>query len=720
MDQFGDDRRGGRPARSVWRGRPAVALFTCAVVAVLVVAALLATGSATPAVAFAPAGHWIVNHEEGTASHVNPGTHQIDARLALPEAGRDAEFALQGDRHGFLVGRSTITTFGRSTLTVEETVPSAAPELPIGLEIPGGPYLVYRQAGTVVRLGVPSRSIPVGGPVGRPIGTDAGTVWVNRTDTGTLCSLDRDAADLVCEGRIPSGARGSLTVVAGRAAFLDAVSDAFVVLPDDGAAPVPVGTDLPEDVLVAARDTEGRLPVIDNGAHRLVLLDSAGVAVGRPGGPPIEIDLGPGRFSSPVAAGGLVAVVELTGHTLLIFRSDGTFVGRTALPPGGSARVTRGGDGRIYVDDADGAATHVVNPDGSVTRVGTGAGPATVTAPDAALALPVSLPSIPRAPRGGGGAGPIGVDPGPGPARSTGLAAPADVVATLGAGGAVAVSWSPVAGATGYRVRTVGGGTIGAPGTSATITGLHGGQSYTFVVTPLNNAGSGPESAPSNTVRIPVGPPAAPGGLTLTSDEPGPDPSARMGVRWTEPELNGGELIGYIVTATDKNGAIGRQDQVTRTQWGWLGGSWCVAPYTISVAAQTRDPGTGRTLTGPAATVRTTFARDCTVRVTLEWGGNGSTGFSIRTSTTGVGAINPECYLTANGLTKWSGRCGASLPETIYVGATPSTNYTVVMHIQQEDGTNTTSNTVIGGTKMAMGPPDAGPPTTTAGADPGN
>jgi hypothetical protein len=63
--------------------------------------------------------------------------------------------------------------------------------------------------------------------------------------------------------------------------------------------------------------------VVITGPYRLVLIDSSGVPTGRGGGPPITVDLKEGRFTSPVAADGVVAVIELTRNRLLTFGIDG-------------------------------------------------------------------------------------------------------------------------------------------------------------------------------------------------------------------------------------------------------------------------------------------------------------------------------------------------------------------------------------------------------------
>jgi hypothetical protein len=488
---------------------------------------MLATGSASPAIAFQATGHWVFNRAERAVAHVDGGTNQVDARVAVPNAGPAPLFTLQGDKQGFIVGRQAVTVFGRSTLTVDNTFPTAGPEVPVGIEVLGGPYLVYRQAGTIVRLGVPPTTIPVGGRVGRPAYTDDGTVWVHRTDNGVICALRRDSDALDCSAQAPPGLAGSLTVVSTSAAFVDTVTDAAQIIdaPTAGVA-APLGVDLPVDTsLIADRDTQGRLPVVVPGPNRLLLADTAGVPAGRGGGPPVTVGLGDGTFTSPVASDGVVAVVEQTHNRLLVFAVDGRSLGETDLPPGsGPASITRGGDGRIYVDDADGAATHVVEADGSVKTVNTGGAVAAVSAAPAQLAALISPPvqdptrTVP-APPGRHGGPPVQVPtplppvtnppvpaPPPLPPPVELPSAPTDVTAALGAKGAVAVTWSAADGhglPVTYSVSANGAAQRTTATTAVTLAGLARGVSYTFVVTATTSAGTGPPSAPSSALTIP-------------------------------------------------------------------------------------------------------------------------------------------------------------------------------------------------------------------------
>jgi hypothetical protein len=135
----------------------------------------------------------------------------------------------------------------------------------------------------------------------------------------------------------------------------------------------------------------------------------------------------------------------------------------------------------------------------------------------------------------------------------TSPSAPTNVSATTNANGSVTVSWTdpPNNGSaiTGYGVvptpscpSCTTSNLTGATLSSATVTGLTMGSSYTFEVTATNGIGTGPASAASNSVT-PPGAPGAPTGVTATSG------NTSASVRWTAPVSNGGSTItGYVVT----------------------------------------------------------------------------------------------------------------------------------------------------------------------------
>ncbi len=136
----------------------------------------------------------------------------------------------------------------------------------------------------------------------------------------------------------------------------------------------------------------------------------------------------------------------------------------------------------------------------------------------------------------------------------TAPAAPTGVSATGGEGSATVTWTAPSPGTspiTSYTVTPYIGSTAQSstvvngspPATSATITGLKNGTTYTFTVTATNAVGSGPASEKSNAVT-PSAPtaPAAPAAPTAT---PG---NASATVTWSAPANNGSPITSYTVT----------------------------------------------------------------------------------------------------------------------------------------------------------------------------
>jgi hypothetical protein len=539
--------------------------------------------------------------------------------------------------------------------------------VPDGIETVGGPYLVYRSTGTIVRLGLPPLSLPVGGPVGRPVWTDDGTVWVHRTDDGSFCAVRAGAAVLDCSAGAAPGEPGGLSVTGADPAFVGTRRDAAQVISAALGPPVALGTDVAETGLLADRDTEGRLAVVEPDRSRMVLTDTGGVPSGRAGGAAIPVDLGPGRFSSPVASNGVIALLDLVGNRLLTFDTTGRLLGDVVLPPGGGEpELSRGADGTIYVDDADGARTHVVGADGSVTSVATGGrlpDTAAIAAPPERIA-PVAPPPT-RVERGPGPAlpGPAPAPPPPGPPGDVVLpppdqspvvpVAPPVPTGVTGRvqGESIVVSWQPADGGgrtVSYVVRANGADPRSVDGSTATYAGPTAGVPYTFTVRSVVDGAESRDSSPSAPVIVP-GRAAAPIGLAATITQGGSFVD-EWTVTWQRPDLRGGEFVRYLV-------ADGGSDRSSRATPDTALTIESCRTRTVEVRVVTRVPGDDN-LVGDPAVLEIGADRDCSIdgQFTPVVIGDGSV-VALYKDFNGSGAADAPCRATANGVQKWSGTC---------------------------------------------------------------
>lgn len=97
----------------------------------------------------------------------------------------------------------------------------------------------------------------------------------------------------------------------------------------------------------------------------------------------------------------------------------------------------------------------------------------------------------------------------------------------------------------GYTVIASPGGrtkTVAGTATTATVTSLTAGVTYTFTVVGTNNVGDSAPSAPSNAVTV-MGPPGRPSNVTASPVSGGAT------VTWTAPSTNGSPVSTYTVTA---------------------------------------------------------------------------------------------------------------------------------------------------------------------------
>ncbi|MFC4003769.1 fibronectin type III domain-containing protein [Prauserella oleivorans] len=526
----------------LWHRLP-VALLVAAC-GVTVVIAVSGAGQPVRGLDFAQSGHWVANPGLDVVFHVNGAAKNVDTRA--PMAIDPGSRVYQGDTSAYVVGQARIRQFGKSTLRVERTITPPTGERPVGIEAPGGPYLVYREAGTVVRLGEQPATIRAGRGLGNPVVTPDGTLWVHRSASGVLCMLPRGSDQVSCPAVTPQGHSGALTVVGDRPAFVDTTQDTVRAVAGDGlGTPVDLGVDVPAVAKVAAADSGGRIPILDPATSRLHLVDGAGVSGTGPAAAPVTVQVPEGEYANPEPSGDSVVLLDVAGNTVRTYGSDGRPRGVTPVPPEtGEPRLSRGDDARVYVDGDKGGHVMVVDEGGAVSQVplvgeerprgeGEPQAPPPERAPDAPpppsppagrdrrvlaepppqpapgqsqgqpqrLPLPGPRPdpspaSVPAPPP------PEPPPPPPVPASPPGIAG--GVTATPQPDGTVRVTWGAAApnGApvTAYHVSwqpATGAGGLTVPGTarSAVLSGLERGTGHTVTVVAENRAGRGPAAS---------------------------------------------------------------------------------------------------------------------------------------------------------------------------------------------------------------------------------
>lgn len=595
---------------ATWRARLPVVAVVVACVAGVVSAV---TGAANPvsAVQFLLPGHWVYNATLGSVFHVDGSTANVDAQAPVP--GDPGDQVFQGDTSGYVVGSSRVTEFGKSSLEVEESKAPVSRAKPDGIETAGGPYLVYREDGKVVRLGEPSVVLSLGGPVGAPVATKDGTLWLPRTGAGLLCQLPAGSKTLSCPVSLPRGHAGALTVVGDRLMFLDTTADLLHSVEHDGLGEGhDLGIDAPDDAQLASTDVDGRVAILDG--HRMHLVDTAAEEPAEP----VTVDLPAGDYAGPVSTGEVVAVVDRDSDTVSTYDSAGERKEQKVLPAEqGDPRISRGEDDRIYVDGAEGEHVVVVDRDGDLTDVpikgqedkdekappqgGKDPDEKPVAEPPPTTDQPPDKPPVVQQEEPDRQPPPTQDRPAPPPqVPPTPPGAPTAVSAVAGDSTAT-VRWGPApdnrSPITGYTITWPGGSTTAAAGaTSIDIGGLANGTSYVFTVTATNARGTGPGVSTNPVTPVaPFRPATAPLNLTATSD---PDNST-VSASWAPPADMGNGTFQYYVV--DFGGL--RQVQVTDTSVTRTDVQIDTA-FTVTVNVVTTGPG-GQLYTSAPATTTT-------------------------------------------------------------------------------------------------------------------
>ncbi|GAA1689466.1 hypothetical protein GCM10009745_38250 [Kribbella yunnanensis] len=375
----------GEAAVPQWRSRATLA----GVVAVCVVATTLAVttaGADSSGQKFLQSGHLIYNSTIGAVFHIDGGSKRADGSVPVPGLAPGTQ-AVQTDTRGYVLARGSITGFEKSTLRVDGPEVSPSDEVPVGLNAAGVAYVVYRAAGSIVRLGPTALTLGNNNALGQPVVTPDGTLWVQRLVSGELCQLPAQAGRLTCPAELQHGNVGSLAVVGDQVVFVDTTASQVRTVSASGLGrPLEIpGVTLSPQSIVAPNDVDGRIAIVEPGKSRLHLVDTAAIT-GKPtaGSATVEKALPPGKFTQIASSGHNLALVDESGSKLVTLDADGNQKDSRPIPgpsekvkPGKDDRplLVRGADQRLYVDTVGGEQALVVDRDGSVSDPVPASGP---------------------------------------------------------------------------------------------------------------------------------------------------------------------------------------------------------------------------------------------------------------------------------------------------------------------------------------------------------
>lgn len=263
-------------------------------------------------------------------------------------------------------------------------------------------------------------------------------------------------------------------------------------------------------------------------------------------------------------------------------------------------------------------------------------------------------------------------------------AAPTEVTATA-TNGSATVTWAapapgtspitsytitPYIGVVPQPATTISGS---PPATSATITGLANGTTYTFVVTATNAVGTGPPSVASNPVTPSA--PTAPAAPTEVSATPA---NAAATVKWVAPASNGSAITSYTVTpyvgssAQPPTTITGSPPATTATITGLTNGTTYTFTVTATNAVGSGPPSAASNAVTPTATTAPAFVQQVS-------------GHAPKVA--GL-AVIPGTSLTAgNRLVVEVGVWNSSNATTSSVKDSAGDTFTELLHFKASDGT---------------------------------
>ena len=262
---------------------------------------------------------------------------------------------------------------------------------------------------------------------------------------------------------------------------------------------------------------------------------------------------------------------------------------------------------------------------------------------------------------------------------------------------------------TGYTITAVGPGgpltptMVGASSTTAIVTGLTNGTSYTFTITADNSVGASP--AASSTAVTPAGAPSAPASVSAS----GGDQFAT--VSWTAPISDGGSAIAqYTITPIGPGGALTSVVVGAGVTSTIITGLTNGTAYTFSVTAANDAAGSAATTSGsvtPAGAPLAPTGAGATAgdqQATVTWtapndNGSAVTGYTI----TPDGPSGPLSPITVAG--------GST--STLVTGLTNGASYTFAITATNSVGTSSTAT--IGPTVPRGAPAAPTGVTATAG-----